>query len=232
MNPNIGSTDGLVPLHLAAEYGHLNIVQYFIEECHIDVNTKRNSGWTALHFASLQGHMDIVQYLVHDCQADVNVQRNTDQVTPLFTAIAAGHLDIVQYYIEDCHVDLDIRVKNGITALYFASCRGQLEIVKYLIQHGCLVDDTKNKADDGSNALHAASTKGYLDIVQYFVQDCHIDPNQTNNHGATGLYLACHERHWNIVHYFAETVMWTSIRKIETESPHSMVHACMDIWIL
>jgi ankyrin repeat protein len=149
--------------------------------------------------------LDVVQYLVHDGQADVNVQRrNTDQLTPLFTAIAAGHLNIVQNYIEACHVDLDIRIKNAITALHFVSYMGQLEIVQYLLQHGCLVEDDQNKADDGSIALHAASLKGHLDIVQYFVQDCNINANHTNDYGATGLYLACHEGHLNIIQYFVE----------------------------
>ncbi len=46
---------GWSALHLASGKGHLEIVKYLIETCHVDKEAKDNRGSTALHVTSYQG---------------------------------------------------------------------------------------------------------------------------------------------------------------------------------
>ena len=53
--------DEWTPLHLAARYGHKEIVEYLVEKG-ADVNAKDKEGWTPLHFAAQEGHTEIVEW--------------------------------------------------------------------------------------------------------------------------------------------------------------------------
>ena len=44
---------GLTALHYASDKGHLEIVQYLIETCHVDMEAKDNDGETALDLARI-----------------------------------------------------------------------------------------------------------------------------------------------------------------------------------
>ena len=55
----------------AAKKGKLNNVQYLIERCHVDVETKDKDGWTPINIASFYGHLDIVKYLYESWHTNV-----------------------------------------------------------------------------------------------------------------------------------------------------------------
>ena len=55
----------------AAQEGKLTSVQWLIEQCHADVETKDNNGYTPINFASRNGHLEVVKYLRKQCHADV-----------------------------------------------------------------------------------------------------------------------------------------------------------------
>ena len=54
------------PLHRTAEYGHLNVVDYLVNQ-RADINAKANGypSGTPLDFASENGHLCVVDYLVN-----------------------------------------------------------------------------------------------------------------------------------------------------------------------
>lgn len=52
-----------VPLHHAAEYGHLACLEALLRQG-ADVNSATPEGWTALHSASLYGHTSCVEALI------------------------------------------------------------------------------------------------------------------------------------------------------------------------
>ena len=50
------------PLHLAAQYGNTDVVEYLLEK-RADPKLVNNKGETALDLAALFGHVDVVSYL-------------------------------------------------------------------------------------------------------------------------------------------------------------------------
>ena len=59
--------DGRMPIHHACLNGHLNIVQYLIEELKCDASVRDKSGWTGLQYACKSVHMHIVKYIIDHC---------------------------------------------------------------------------------------------------------------------------------------------------------------------
>lgn len=82
---NTKSMFGLVPLIIAAENGHLDLVRLLIDMGKADVNSDDNAGNTALHLAAQEGHEDIVRFLI-ERGADVN-RKNESGQTPLEVAM-------------------------------------------------------------------------------------------------------------------------------------------------
>jgi len=58
------------PLHLASEYGHLDVVRYLVEETNYDVECRDEDEETPLHVAAREGRLDIVQYLIGERGCD------------------------------------------------------------------------------------------------------------------------------------------------------------------
>lgn len=60
---NLPDTDGLLPIHWAADRGHVGVMKQLIKK-----GTNRNSrdrdGQTPLHYAASCGHVDVVRYLL------------------------------------------------------------------------------------------------------------------------------------------------------------------------
>ena len=54
----------------------MNLVEYFIKDCHLDATSKTNGGYTALHVACQKGHINIVRYLVEECNVDLHITTN------------------------------------------------------------------------------------------------------------------------------------------------------------
>lgn len=87
-----------------------------------------------------------------------------------------------------CVYDENIESKGykGWTALMWAAGADDLEVVKYLVEHGA---DVNAKDNDGKTALMKASKNGYLEIVEYLVEHG-ADVNAKDNDGETALKLA------------------------------------------
>jgi len=78
----------------------------------------------------------------------------------------------------------------GILAsrLYIASSRGQLEVVRRLLDFGAKIDA---QTDNGSTALHAACRCGHMDLINHLL-NCHADINALNCDNESVLYIACY----------------------------------------
>lgn len=55
---------GATPLYLACQEGHLDVVQYLVNECGADVHLRAHDGMTCLHAAAHMGHQAVVVWLV------------------------------------------------------------------------------------------------------------------------------------------------------------------------
>jgi ankyrin repeat protein len=119
-------------MHYACCYGHLEIVQYLVEEGRANIRVREKEGWTPLHLASQFGHFDIVKYITQDRKVHPHTQVSNDGTIALHVASQSGHIQIVQYLVEECGVDTTITTKEGSTASIVASEHGKQNVVEYL----------------------------------------------------------------------------------------------------
>ena len=73
-----------------------------------------------------------------------------------------GHVEVIKLLLR-YGADVDMRDKDGITAIMFASFHGHLGAVQVLLSAGADADYT-NK--EGRNALQLARSAGHIDIAE------------------------------------------------------------------
>jgi Ankyrin repeats (3 copies)/Ankyrin repeats (many copies) len=122
------------PLHSAAYYGDLEMVQVLLE-CGVDVNVQNGNGHTPLVYASASGHRndDRVARLLIAHGADPNT-RSVTGFTSLHRASAGGRIEIVRLLI-DHGANVEAKNDEGRTPLDFASGEQREEIIKLLSEH-------------------------------------------------------------------------------------------------
>ena len=85
---------GVSPLHLAAENGHLQVVDLLISK-NANFNEKeKDTGLTPLHLAAKEGHLKIAEVLLAK-GTEVNA-KSSDDKTPLNLANRNDHKDILR----------------------------------------------------------------------------------------------------------------------------------------
>ena len=222
------------PLHVAAIYGHFEVMKHLINNLNFDPNIVGVHGRTALYYACSNGHHEVTKYLIEECHCNSDTRFEKD--TQLHIAAAHGHLDLVKYFVEDLNIDVDIQGLMKWTPLFYAVQNGYHDIIKYLIET-CHCDASMR--DECNVApLHIAAIYGHLDIVKYFVNDlnincsipgfnkqaplhyaspnghyfiikilteeCHCNPNKKNEDNETPLHYVVRSGHLNLVKYFVE----------------------------
>ncbi|MCU7667430.1 ankyrin repeat domain-containing protein [Bacillus thuringiensis] len=127
-------------LHVASKKGHLEIVEYLINQG-IEIDAKGGTfDASALNLAAGAGHLDVVKYLIDSgAELDVSLAKRN----PLFSAIYGGHKEVVEFLVER-RIDTSIRyteenIKN-MNAYEYAREFGQTEIAEYLNRK---IDDKK-----------------------------------------------------------------------------------------
>ena len=180
------SAHGDTPLHVAAYFGHKNIVEYMIVKEEFDVEIKNSYENTPLHRAANQGHLNVVKYLIKEKKSDPMAVCRWRR-TPLHNACKNGKLEVVKYLMSDPRVDRS--AKDSIhqqTPLQLAAEYGTVEVVQYMMENGV---DGEEKGS--YTLLHLAAFGGKLDIVQYLIQERKYDPMTKDFENKTPLHSAC-----------------------------------------
>ena len=205
-------------LHVAARYGHLEIVRYLtnLPSCRVD-GTDINSD-TAMHVASRKGHLEIVRFLIQEKGCDPMLRCGEEGWTPLHIACSEAHMDVIKFLSNEQGVDPSCTDYNGSTLLHLAKT---VEVARFLIEEKqcdanlrdalsvtplfaafknerldvfrylvfCGCCDITKMQINGWTILHAACKLGLLDVVKYLVNEQGLDPSCTNNDGSTPLHL-------------------------------------------
>ena len=125
---NLARWDGVFPLYIAAQFGHVDIL-CTLAEAGANVEA-RCHGVTPLLKASQQGHLDIVRVLCSRFSASVN-QAGPQGVTSLFIAAQQGHLDVVRALMA-AGADASLRTDDGDTPMAIAQQCGHQHVVHAL----------------------------------------------------------------------------------------------------
>lgn len=114
---------GFLPLHVAAQKGHLDVVMFLAAKWPETLHERSHSQWTAVHCAAREGHLKVMEFLLQ--QVPQHITSLTEQrQTALHLAAARGHFSVV-----DCLLPLfpakylEQRDEEGYTALQKARGR-------------------------------------------------------------------------------------------------------------
>lgn len=224
-NPNVDVNarriDHAHPIHFAAEYGHLQIVELLIKAKAL-VNVKTIEKVTPLHYAAFRGHFDIVKLLVENgaqinCMSENAQYLNYLSVSPLQCAALKDHLNIVKYLV---FKGADISVQISSYASELAALYGHTNIVSYFLQKGArftkslLSAAVKNISifelllehemdvnvvdSNGFSLLHFASKNGNVSVVKRLIE-LGANIHSKTDDGQTSLTLAILENHIGVV---------------------------------
>lgn len=89
-------TGGWLPLHIAAQKGHLAVVKYLATKWPETMEARSRSQHTAFHCAAREGHLKVVQFLLQQVPHQAGMLTEQRQ-TALHLASARGHYPVVQY---------------------------------------------------------------------------------------------------------------------------------------
>ncbi|XP_065334666.1 uncharacterized protein LOC135935955 [Cloeon dipterum] len=206
INLEVKNKRGQTYLHLAAERGDLEALQFWVE-LGGDLDVVDDEGSTALHFAARGGHLQFVNGLLDHITK--NAKNSVESVlekraranrcdnfgrTPLHFAASSKNVDLVQMLL-DIDADLTLTDLEGKNAMHYAVNNERM--LRFIIEkNGYLV---KERLKNGNTILHLAIRSSYqTDKFLWLVEQCEIDLNVRNSEGETPLLLACKMRKWMI----------------------------------
>ncbi|KAG9454771.1 hypothetical protein H6P81_007675 [Aristolochia fimbriata] len=186
-------------LHLAARYGHLDVVSEVYAR-HPSLHGRVNSkGDSPLHVAARAGHSRVVQFLVNcakggsgpgSAAGDGRVlgSRNKRNCTPLLEAVRFGHLDAVVLLIGAEPEALSTANSAGESPLYVAAEHGFVEIARRLL--AASGSSAHGDGPKGRTALHAAVLRGRLDVMEAILAKYPNLVGEADVYGRTPLHCA------------------------------------------
>ncbi len=167
INPNNPSPyDGEILLHKAASFANEEIVRFLISMGSA-INAPSYDGTTPLHWSAIVGNIETSKELLK-LGADLSSQ-DYFGVTPLMKAIQRGNRDYAFYLLDtfENELNLDLVDFEGLTALHWATIKGNIGILERLIELNAdvLVLDNSN-----ASLLHKAVSHGRFEILKILIE--------------------------------------------------------------
>ncbi|XP_032357737.1 ankyrin repeat and SOCS box protein 3 isoform X6 [Etheostoma spectabile] len=166
--------EGESACYLAAQRGHLEVVQLLLE-AHSNINQLTNDLSCPLYAAVDGGHKEVVELLVGK-GAEVNRTHTASCWTCLHQAVYKGHSEIVRILADVCN--LEAVDDHKISSLFVAAQYGRQECLEILVNAGA---DVSTQAADLATPLLIASQEGHQVCVD-FLLDHGADPNIACSH--------------------------------------------------
>ncbi|KAL1490310.1 hypothetical protein ABEB36_013026 [Hypothenemus hampei] len=161
-NVNVTDKNGKTVLHLAAEYGNYDMVQFLVAKG-VNVNAIDINGKTVLYWAAKSGNLNVVEFLL---VKGANVDTiDKEGVTVLHWAALYFGLDLVQLLMTK-GANVNAVDNCGNTILHQAAKSGNLDVVRFLVAKGANVDAAN---EDGNTILYWPAKCDDLDMVQFLV---------------------------------------------------------------
>ena len=192
----------------AAEQGLLEEVQYYCDKKPKIMKKYSECPYSSpIYKAALYGHVKIVKYLWQEGKSCISL--NSPRKT---TPNSSNSLQTVQTNYSQSICESTNSEANLEIALLGAVEYGSMEIIEYLIIHGCSLN---RWGADKKTALHFAAAKGDLKIVKFLVEKgAHV--NCRDAFGKTPLFYAISSGFISIIRYLIEAKTNIHIQQIYT----------------
>ncbi|CAN4090507.1 unnamed protein product [Withania somnifera] len=186
-------------LYTAASAGDVEFVKQLLERDPFLVFGEGEYGVTDIFYAAARSkNSQVFRLLLHSSISPKYVENSTvEEVSSTFrlemmnravhAAARGGNVEMLREILGNCSDFLVYRDAQGSTLLHSASARGQVEVVKSLLEKYDLINSRDNQAN---TALHVAAYRGYLAVVKVLIS---VSPSSTalrNNYGNTFLHMA------------------------------------------
>lgn len=156
---DIGDSDNLTPLHLAAARDYYKVVKMLLD-AGVEVNRKTSDKTSALHIAASRGFIDTVKVLLGG-GANIDSLDASDR-TPLLLAVSRGHEDVVELLIKH-GAKVNIEEIHGYTPLCEAVWQKAVPLVQMLLGAGA-------KITQSHYLLHYAIMHRHTEMAELLVK--------------------------------------------------------------
>ena len=218
--------DGDCLLHIACQWGDVNIVRYLItdERCNPSVQSSISEN-TPLHIAAKYGQDDTIVKLLSYKECNPNAH-NKKGDTPLHLAIRQGKTAVVSQLLANQQCDPNVKTKDGDTPLHLAVWYNRTPATSQLLLHKPNVQNKEGAAplhtehgqdetivqllsckecnpniqdSEGDTPLHLTIRQGKTAVVFQLLAYQQCDPNVQNKDGDTPLHIACYRKSFDTV---------------------------------
>ncbi|WVZ08410.1 hypothetical protein V8G54_021756 [Vigna mungo] len=151
-------------LHTAAAQGHIEVVNFLLENGSSLVTIAKSNGKTVLHSAARNGHVEVVKAILNK-EPEITVRMDKKGQTGLHMAVKGQNLELVDELVKLNSSLANMVDAKGNTALHIATRKGRLQVVQKLLDCKEIDTDVINKS--GETALDAAEKNGRLEISNF-----------------------------------------------------------------
>ncbi|NXA56525.1 ESPN protein, partial [Nothocercus julius] len=183
--PQDTDNSGATILHLAARFGHHEVIDWLLRFGGSDPTAATDTGALPVHYAAAKGDFPSLQLLLGHCPSTLSAQTKTG-ATPLYLACQEGHLEIIQYLVKECGADPHVRANDGMTPLHAAAQMGHNTVIVWLMSFTTV--SLSERDGDGATAMHFAASRGHAKVLSWLL--LHGGEISTDAWGGTPLHDA------------------------------------------
>jgi len=207
-------------LHLCAENGFLELIEYIFEKGggSIDINDTNKKKETPLHMAVRNNRADVVKFLVEK-GADIEA-RDVLGATPLFASLEVDNLDLAKYLVEK-GADINVEAFNGKRLVHLAGSSKTVDTIKWLVSLGL---DINVRDKEENLPIHYTCMSGELNTLVFLIQKGQ-PINECNKRGYTPLHIACESGQLIIAKALID---FGADVKLTTPTGRSALHLCAE----
>ena len=160
--------DGDSLLHLACQWGNVDIVRYLItdERCDPSVQSSTSEN-TPLHIAAKYGQDDIIVQLLSCKECDPNVL-NKKGDTPLHVAVRKNTTPAISQLLSNKQCNPNVLNEKGDTPLHVAVRKNTTPAISQLLSNKQCNPNVQNK--DGDTPLHIAVRDNITPVISQLLQ--------------------------------------------------------------